>query len=73
VGKVEGLVLEFEKEIEGMIGRGEVEAGEWPSLGVYPDGTRGEVYDTVKKEWVRSGEKEESSVRFFNSCLQEYI
>jgi homocysteine S-methyltransferase len=68
VGKVEGLVKEFEREIQGMMERGEV-VGEWPSLVIYPDGTRGEVYDTVTKEWVRSGGGEESLVSFlFEIC-----
>ncbi|KAH9205146.1 Homocysteine S-methyltransferase [Leptodontidium sp. 2 PMI_412] len=51
VGKLEALVLEFEREIEVIVGRGEAE---WPALVVYPDGTNGEVYDTVTKEWVKS-------------------
>ncbi|KAL5321138.1 hypothetical protein ACEPPN_011950 [Leptodophora sp. 'Broadleaf-Isolate-01'] len=51
VGKLEALVLEFEREIEVVVGRGEAE---WPALVVYPDGTNGEVYDTVTKEWVKS-------------------
>ncbi len=66
VGKVEGLVLEFEREIRGMIERGEVEGGEWPSLVVYPDGTKGEIYDTVKKEWVKTGDREENLVSLSN-------
>jgi homocysteine S-methyltransferase len=62
------LVKEFEREIQGMMERGEV-VGEWPSLVIYPDGTRGEVYDTVTKEWVRSGGGEESLVSFlFEIC-----
>ncbi|KAG4428010.1 hypothetical protein IFR05_016509 [Cadophora sp. M221] len=51
VGKLEALVMEFESEIEALVGRGEAE---WPTLVVYPDGTDGEVYDTVTKEWVKS-------------------
>jgi homocysteine S-methyltransferase len=61
VGKVEGLVVEFEREIGELIER---EGGEWPSLVVYPDGTRGEVYDTTTKEWVKKGGAEESLVSF---------
>jgi len=59
VGKVEGLVMEFEREIGELITR---HGGEWPSLVVYPDGTRGEVYDTKTKEWVKSGNVGESAV-----------
>jgi homocysteine S-methyltransferase len=63
IGKAEGLVVEFEKEVKEMLERGELE--EWPSLVLYPDGTRGEVYDTVTKEWVKKGGAEESVVSFF--------
>jgi homocysteine S-methyltransferase len=65
IGKVEGLVVEFEKEVKGMLERGELE--EWPSLVLYPDGTRGEVYDTATKEWVKKGDADESVVSFFPS------
>ncbi|KAI6712882.1 hypothetical protein B2J93_4635 [Marssonina coronariae] len=51
VGKVEGLLLEFEKEVDILVGGGEAE---WPALVIYPDGTDGETYDTVAKEWVKS-------------------
>ncbi|KAI9053281.1 hypothetical protein LZ554_002246 [Drepanopeziza brunnea f. sp. 'monogermtubi'] len=50
VGKVEGLILEFESEVRQMVTEGEAE---WPSLVVYPDGTNGEVYDTTTKQWVK--------------------
>ncbi|CAG8961802.1 hypothetical protein HYFRA_00013978 [Hymenoscyphus fraxineus] len=49
VSKLESLVLEFEdatKEVLGREGR-----GEWPVLVVYPDGTKGEVYNTATKVW----------------------
>lgn len=61
VGKVESLVVEFESEIGRLVER---DGGEWPSLVVYPDGTRGEVYDTALKEWVKSGGGGESLVSF---------
>ncbi|KAH6671093.1 Homocysteine S-methyltransferase [Halenospora varia] len=51
VGKVEGLVIEMEDAINGMIGKGEVAM--WPSLVIYPDGTRGEVYNTTTKQWEK--------------------
>jgi homocysteine S-methyltransferase len=73
VGKIEGLITEFEREIARLVERGEINGGEWPSLVVYPDGTRGEVYDTVRKEWVKSREGEEYSVSFFETCLLEEI
>lgn len=68
VGKVEGLVVEFEREIGEMIERGEME-GEWPSLVLYPDGTRGEVYNTTTKEWVKTGDLKESLVSFALSSM----
>ncbi|KAE9381309.1 Homocysteine S-methyltransferase [Stipitochalara longipes BDJ] len=61
VGKVERLVVEFEKEVKGMLERGEMD-GEWPSLVLYPDGTKGEVYDTSTKEWVKKGGARESLI-----------
>ena len=63
VGKVEELVGEFEEEVKRLLEIGEVE--EWPSLVVYPDGTKGEVYNTSTKEWMTSEVSEESLV----SCL----
>ena len=68
VGKVEGLVVEFEREIGEMIERGEMEEG-WPSLVLYPDGTRGEVYNTTTKEWVKTGDSKESLVSFALSSM----
>jgi homocysteine S-methyltransferase len=64
VGKVEGLILEFEAAVaevltsesmvenEGM--HGTDESGKWPALVVYPDGTNGEVYNTTTKVWEKS-------------------
>lgn len=49
IGKVEGLISEFEGAIEEMVQSGQV--AEWPSLAIYPDGTNGEVYNTITKEW----------------------
>ncbi len=51
ITKIESLVLEFENSIQGMVGRGELGEEEWPALVMYPDGTKGEVYNTVSKEW----------------------
>jgi homocysteine S-methyltransferase len=68
VGKVEGLVVEFEREIGEMIARGEME-GNWPSLVLYPDGTRGEVYNTTTKEWVKTGASKEDLVSFALSSM----
>ncbi|KAF8848139.1 Homocysteine S-methyltransferase [Acephala macrosclerotiorum] len=57
VNKVEGLVREFEDAVREL---GEDGDGEGVSLVIYPDGTmRGEVYDTVTKEWVINGEGNE--------------
>ncbi|PBP22896.1 homocysteine S-methyltransferase [Diplocarpon rosae] len=57
VGKVEGLILEFEKEVQLLISGREAE---WPSLVIYPDGTDGEIYNTVTKEWVKGPAGRES-------------
>ncbi|KAH7363877.1 Homocysteine S-methyltransferase [Rhexocercosporidium sp. MPI-PUGE-AT-0058] len=51
VGKLEALILEFERGIGELVERGEAE---WPALVIYPDGTDGEVYNTATKEWVKS-------------------
>lgn len=51
VSKVERLVTEMEAAVEEMINQSEVEGGEVPGLVLYPDGTRGEVYNVVTKEW----------------------
>ncbi|KAK1829981.1 Homocysteine S-methyltransferase [Podospora conica] len=47
--KVRGLVGRYRAAVEGVVARGE--GGGWPWLVVYPDGTRGEVYNTVTKRW----------------------
>ncbi|PVH85660.1 Homocysteine S-methyltransferase [Cadophora sp. DSE1049] len=59
VGKLQSLVLEFERVVGEVVQRGEVE---WPALVVYPDGTDGEVYDTVTKEWVKSADGGKSEI-----------
>ena len=62
VGKVEELVEAFESAIGKLVKEGEVD--EWPSLVVYPDGTRGEVYNTTTKEWEKVGEESKESVSY---------
>jgi homocysteine S-methyltransferase len=54
VGKLEGLIEEFEKEVGILVDTREV--SKWPSLVVYPDGTNGEVYNTTTKEWEKKEE-----------------
>ncbi|TVY15914.1 Homocysteine S-methyltransferase 2 [Lachnellula arida] len=56
VGKVEGLVREFEDAVCELGLSGEV------ALVLYPDGTRGEVYNTSTKEWEKIEGVEESEV-----------
>jgi homocysteine S-methyltransferase len=55
VGKVEGLVMEFEDAVREV-------GGERLALVLYPDGTRGEVYNTTTKEWEKVEGMEESKV-----------
>ena len=55
VGKVEGLVLEFEDAVRGL-------GVEGVALVLYPDGTRGEVYNTSTKEWEKVEGTEDSKV-----------
>jgi len=66
VGKLEGLVMEFEGVMSEMVRKGEAE---WPVLVVYPDGTDGEVYDTVTKEWVKSAEGSKNEVSLILQIL----
>ena len=54
IGKVEGLIEDFESEVREMIDRGELRKTEWPALVVYPDGTNGEIYNTTTKEWEKT-------------------
>jgi homocysteine S-methyltransferase len=56
VGKVEGLVLEFEDAVEALGFAGKV------ALVFYPDGTQGEVYNTSTKEWEKVGGMQESKI-----------
>lgn len=60
VEKVESLILEFEDAVQQMMKSGEVD--EWPSLVVYPDGTKGEVYNTVTKQWEIKSETQDNLV-----------
>jgi homocysteine S-methyltransferase len=60
VGKVEGLISEFEREVGELVEKREIE--EWPSLVVYPDGTDGEVYNTTTKVWEKIGESGKDAV-----------
>ena len=68
VGKVGGLIEEFEGAVGDLVESGEVQ--EWPSLVVYPDGTYGEVYNTTTKEWECQEEKG-SSVTFNTFVITE--
>ena len=54
IGKLEGLIEEFEREVNGMMERGELGEEQWPALVVYPDGTNGEVYNTATKVWEKN-------------------
>lgn len=62
IGKVRGLVQEFEGAIARLVARGDV-AG-WPSLVIYPDGAQGLVYNTETHLWEEKEVGEEgASVR----------
>jgi homocysteine S-methyltransferase len=56
VGKVEGLVLEFEDAVKALGLSGKI------ALVFYPDGTQGEVYNTSTKEWEKKGGIQESEI-----------
>ena len=58
--------MEFEGVMSEMVRKGEAE---WPVLVVYPDGTDGEVYDTVTKEWVKSAEGSKNEVSLILQIL----
>ena len=62
VGKVERLIEEFESAAGELVREGE--ADEWPSLVVYPDGTKGEVYDTTTKDWEVTGDERKALVSY---------
>lgn len=49
VSKLGGLVQEFELAVEKVFR--EAGTGEWPWLVIYPDGTKGEVYNTTTQLW----------------------
>lgn len=52
--KVPRLVLEFETAVQDMISAGRIK--EAPALVMYPDGTRGEVYNTTTHEWEKKSD-----------------
>lgn len=49
VSKLDSLVRQYEKAVQELIDLNQLDG--WPSLVLYPDGTNGEVYDTVTKTW----------------------
>ena len=49
VGKIPELVLRFEKALGKLIGKSEG----WPWLVMYPDGAKGEVYNSITQHWER--------------------
>ncbi len=67
LGKIEGLIKSFETQVGRLIGSGKVH--EWPALVVYPDGTRGEVYNTTTKQWEKVEEETKISVRSPRTAL----
>ncbi|TQS34374.1 hypothetical protein Golomagni_05245 [Golovinomyces magnicellulatus] len=59
IGKLETLIERFENALVGMVSDGEIE--KWPSLIVYPDGTNGEVFNTLTHQWEM---KEDPNLEF---------
>lgn len=59
--KVPALLEQFGKAIERLLV--EKEIPEWPALVLYPDGTRGEVYNTTTQKWEKKGGGMGDSVR----------
>lgn len=49
IGKVAELLAQFETVIKNMVADGEIDC--FPSLVLYPDDTKGEVYNTTTHEW----------------------
>ncbi|KAI1336272.1 Homocysteine S-methyltransferase [Xylariaceae sp. FL0016] len=49
IGKLSRLVQLYEAAVSRLSNTGETTI--WPSLVLYPDGTNGEIYDTVSKTW----------------------
>ncbi|OAA54942.1 Homocysteine S-methyltransferase [Cordyceps fumosorosea ARSEF 2679] len=55
VGRRLDVLLErYEEAVAGLLREGVAER--WPALVLYPDGTNGEVYDTVTRTWVMAEE-----------------
>lgn len=50
VWKLGSLLRQYESAIARMLAEGKIDT--WPTLVLYPDGTNGEVYNTVSKQWV---------------------
>jgi homocysteine S-methyltransferase len=66
VGKVKGLILEFEEAVEQVLRLTSKSSSDSPALVLYPDGTMGEVYNTTTKEWEK---KEDAVVGSVSSVL----
>ncbi|KAH7316743.1 Homocysteine S-methyltransferase [Stachybotrys elegans] len=49
VEKLDGLVRNYESAVSKLAKEGKI--SQWPALVLYPDGTRGEVYNTTTQQW----------------------
>lgn len=65
VEKLESLVLEFEEAVAELVKKRvarQLSAKEWLSLLIYPDGTKGEVYNTTTKKWEKIDDGDKPTV-----------
>ncbi|RFU31351.1 hypothetical protein B7463_g4979, partial [Scytalidium lignicola] len=71
IDKLESLIEEFEAAVQGLIDTGTI--NDWPVLVMYPDGTNGEIYNTVTKQWDpvdRDGNQKLNSIQWDEKLMR---
>jgi homocysteine S-methyltransferase len=71
IGKMEELLREFETIVKKLLGDGEIDHA--PSLVLYPDGTKGEVYNTSTHEWEKPEQDQDLVSSFTLGVLNMHI
>ncbi|KAI0021678.1 Homocysteine S-methyltransferase [Xylariomycetidae sp. FL0641] len=71
ISKISRLVDMYEKALSQLHSTGNL--SEWPSLVLYPDGTNGEVYDTVTKTWQKPDNGSGSAASPWEQQLAEIV
>lgn len=67
--KLQSLVEAFESRVESLVSAGRLESA--PALVLYPDGTKGEIYNTTTKKWEKPEGQQEKVNQVSHSFTPE--